>query len=130
MKLTEKDIKLAADEIDRLVCAPIGSKFFRRTEYPLIHLLYEAARRKTATGDPLTYQAAKGLVDHVKPGDVVIFLTGWYLPMYMIGENDGPQVLRGLPGRSISGWAPLRSSFRNQGTSTLSRPRFRGLVSG
>jgi len=90
MQLTEKEIKFAADGIDRLVCAPIGSKFFRRTEYPLIHLLYESAREKTTTKDPLTYQAAKGLAERVKPGDAVIFLTGWYLPMYMIGENDGP----------------------------------------
>ena len=96
MELTKQDIKFAADSIDRLVCAPIGAKFFRRTEYPLIHLLYEAARQKSATGEPLTYQAAEALADRVKPGDVVIFLTGWYLPMYMIGENDGPPGSAGL----------------------------------
>jgi hypothetical protein len=68
MQLTEKDIKFATDNVDRLICAPIGSKFFRRTEYPLIHLLYEAACKKSATGDPLTYQAAKGLADKVNQG--------------------------------------------------------------
>ena len=96
MKLAEKDIKFAADGIDRLVCAPIGYKFLGKTDYPLIHLLYEAARKNSNSGDPLTYQAAKGLVDHVKPGDTVIFLTGWYLPAYMYGENDGPPGCAGL----------------------------------
>jgi hypothetical protein len=101
MKLTEKDIKFAADEIDRLVCAPIGYKFLGKTDYPLIHLLYEAARKKSNSEDPLTYQAAKGLVDRVKPGDNVIFITGWYLPAYMYTENDGPPGCAGL-GRAIN----------------------------
>ena len=96
MKLSEKDIKYAADGIDRLVCAPVGYKFLGKSDYPLIHLLYEAARKKSKSDDPLTYQAAKGLVDHVKPGGTVIFLTGWYLPAYMYGENDGPPGCAGL----------------------------------
>jgi hypothetical protein len=126
MKLTEKDIKLAADEIDRLVCAPIGSKFFRRTEYPLIHLLYEAARKKTATGDPLTYQAAKGLADRVKPGDIVIFLTGWYLPMYMIGENDGPPGSAGLARAINFGLGATPIVFSESGHLDIIKASFQG----
>jgi D-glutamate cyclase len=126
MKLTENDIKLAADGIDRLVCAPIGSKFFRRTEYPLIHLLYEAARKKSATGDPLTYQAARALVDRVKPGDNVLFLTGWYLPMYMIGENDGPPGSAGLA-RSINfGLSATPIVFSESGHIEIIKACFKG----
>jgi D-glutamate cyclase len=126
MKLTEGDIKFAADGIDRLVCAPIGSKFFRRTEYPLIHLLYEAARKKSATGDPLTYQAAKGLADRVKPGDTVLFLTGWYLPMYMIGENDGPPGSAGLARAVNFGLSATPVVFSESGHVEIIKACFQG----
>ena len=126
MELTEKDIKFAADGIDRLVCAPIGAKFFRRTEYPLIHLLYEAARKNSDTGDPLTYQAAKGIVDRVKPGDVVIFLTGWYLPMFMIGENDGPPGCAGLARAINFGLSATPIVFSESGHLDIIKASFRG----
>ncbi|MBW2305651.1 MAG: DUF4392 domain-containing protein [Deltaproteobacteria bacterium] len=126
MQLTEKEIKFATDGIDRLVCAPIGAKFFRRTEYPLIHLLYEAARKKTATGDPLSYQAAKGLAERVKPGDTVIFLTGWYLPMYMIGENDGPPGSAGLARAINFGLGATPIVFSESGHLDIIKASFQG----
>jgi hypothetical protein len=94
--LTLEQAKVVADGIDRLITAPIGAKFFGRTEYPYVRLMYEAARAKAKDNDPLTYIAAKGLIDNVKPGDSVIILTGWYLPMYMQGETDGPPGAAGI----------------------------------
>jgi hypothetical protein len=126
VQFTEKDIKFAADGIDRLICAPIGAKFFRRTEYPLIDLLYEAARKKSSTGDPLTYQAAKGLVERVKPGDPVIFLTGWYLPMYMIGENDGPPGSAGLARAINFGLSGTPIVYSEAGHLDIIKASFRG----
>jgi hypothetical protein len=126
MKLTEQDIKFATDSIDRMVCVPIGAKFFRRTEYPLIHLLYETARKKSATGEPLTYQAAKGLADRVKPGDVVIFLTGWYLPMFMISETDGPPGSAGLARAINFGLAATPVVFSESGHLNIIKASFQG----
>ena len=126
MRLTENDIKLASDGIDRLVCAPIGSKFFRRTEYPLIHLLYEAARKKSPTGDPLTFQAAKSLVEKVRPGRTVIFLTGWYLPMYMFGENDGPPGSAGLARAMNFGLGATPIVFSESGHVDIIKASFQG----
>jgi len=126
MQFSEKDIKFATDNIDRLICASIGSKFFRRTEYPLIHLLYEAARKKSDTRDPLTYQAAKGLVDRVKLGDTVIFLTGWYLPMFMIGETDGPPGVAGLARAVNFGLEATPIVFSESGHLEIIRSSLRG----
>lgn len=51
--------------------------------------LYELAREKQ--GAPLTYLAAKSLVDRVKKGDFVFIVTGAGAPPYMPkGETDGP----------------------------------------
>jgi hypothetical protein len=56
--------------------------------------LYEAAIHQS--GQPLTLNAAEGLVKAIQPGDVVILSTGWCLPPRLgidwlpRGENDGP----------------------------------------
>lgn len=53
------------------------------------HKLYEAAREKQ--GKPLTFIAAKSLVDIVKPKDIVIIATGAGVPPWLPnGETDGP----------------------------------------
>lgn len=53
------------------------------------HRLYEAARQHQ--GDPLTYLAAKGLQERVRPGDVVFVITGAGTPPHLPkGETDGP----------------------------------------
>lgn len=53
-----------------------------------ISRLYDAAR--AAQGVSLTYAAAKGLVDRVKPADVVVITTGWVVPFWIPrGETDG-----------------------------------------
>jgi hypothetical protein len=59
------------------------------------HLLYEAARAKQ--GAPLTYLAAKGLLDNVKKGDYVILLSGAGIsPWLEWGETDGPTGIASL----------------------------------
>jgi hypothetical protein len=59
------------------------------------HLLYEAARAKQ--GAPLTYLAAKGLIEKVKKGDYVILLSGAGIsPWLEWGETDGPTGIASL----------------------------------
>lgn len=53
------------------------------------HLLYDRARR--AQGAPLTYLAARRLLEEVHEYDFVIFLAGLLLPPWLPhGETDGP----------------------------------------
>lgn len=59
------------------------------------HLLYDAARAKQ--GAPLTYLAAKGLIENVKKGDYVILLSGAGIsPWLEWGETDGPTGIASL----------------------------------
>ena len=70
--------------------------------------LYEAAREKL--GAPLTYLAAKGLIENVKQGDYVILLSGAGIsPWLEWGETDGPTGIASLA-RAVSfglGAAPV-----------------------
>ncbi|MBA7699400.1 hypothetical protein ES703_108095 [subsurface metagenome] len=88
--LTDEEVKLACEGIDRLITSAIGAKFHAWEKVPLIPRLYDAARERTKDNVPLVYSAAKGLKENVKKGDTVIMLTGWYLPHFMSGETDGP----------------------------------------
>jgi len=64
------------------------------------HLLYEAARAKQ--GAPLTYLAAKGLIENVKKDDYVLLLSGAGIsPWLEWGETDGPTGIASLA-RSLS----------------------------
>lgn len=80
--------QVIGDYIDRLVNTEmrVGSGSLPRgVTYPL----YEAARKKQ--GEPLTYLAAKKLIDTVKKGDTVIVATGaGTAPGLPKGETDGP----------------------------------------
>jgi hypothetical protein len=59
------------------------------------HLLYDAARAKQ--GAPLTYLAAKGLIENVNKGDYVILLSGAGIsPWLEWGETDGPTGIASL----------------------------------
>jgi hypothetical protein len=59
------------------------------------HLLYEAARARQ--GAPLTYLAAKGLIENVKKGDYVVLLSGAGIsPWLEWGETDGPTGIASL----------------------------------
>src|SRR5690606_4168151 len=50
--------------------------------------LYQAACE--LQGAPLSYLAAKGLLERVKPRDTVVICCGFFDPPSMITEGDGP----------------------------------------
>jgi D-glutamate cyclase len=90
--------EIVGDSVDRLCAvefryAPAeDGKLPRGVKTPL----FEAARR--AAGRPMTYLAAKGLVDNVGSGDRVFVVCGSGSPPYLpFGETDGP-----LGGASIA----------------------------
>jgi hypothetical protein len=89
MAINQKEIELAAEEIDRLIRVAIPPKLAGAADVPIIEVLYSSARKKL--GDqPLTLLAAQQLMDRVKPKDTVIFLTGWTIRNWMEAETDGP----------------------------------------
>jgi hypothetical protein len=82
--------QVIGDAIDRL-CAveirfrPQGESLPRGVNTPL----YEAARREA--GAPLSYVAATGLVERVRPNDRVFVICGSGTPPFLpFGETDGP----------------------------------------
>ncbi len=85
--LKEEELKSIGEIIDRLMSVPIytGSSLTRR---PVLLELYEAARKKF--GDPLTYLAAEMIHKSLRPGDTVLFTTGFIVPPWIRAENDGP----------------------------------------
>lgn len=83
--------EIVADNIDRLCAIEMRFQGERKealprgTSYPL----YAAAREEA--GAPLTYLAAKGLVDRVGRNDTVLVISGAGTPPYLpFGETDGP----------------------------------------
>jgi hypothetical protein len=81
--------KSVANSIDRLITIEIrygGGNLPRGVKIPL----YEAARAKQG-GDPLVYLAGRKLLEHVKPKDTVLFVTGAGSRTGLVkGETDGP----------------------------------------
>jgi hypothetical protein len=82
--------EIIGDAIDRL-CAleirfkPVENSLPRGVTSPL----YEAARRKA--GKPLSYLAATGLIERVRPNDRVFIVCGSGSPPFLpYGETDGP----------------------------------------
>lgn len=82
--------EIIGDSIDRLCAvemrfAPVQGGLPRG----VTTRLYEAARRKA--GAPLSYLAARGLIDRVQAGQRVFVLCGAGAPPYLpFGETDGP----------------------------------------
>lgn len=79
-------VEVIGENIDRLCSIEIRP----RSGLPrgVIHRLYGRARAKQ--GKPLTLQAAQKLIDQIKPGEHVVFLTGAGGPPYLPkGEVDG-----------------------------------------
>lgn len=78
------------ESADRLISAQVymsgGSA--ELTTRNITKELYEAARAKQ--GQPLSFLAAKALLERIKPRDTVIFCTGFFDPPSMIDEADGP----------------------------------------
>lgn len=70
--------------------APAQAEFLDvRLRYPIIGTLYRAARR--SVGDtPLTYAAARALMDRVPVGVPALIGTGFIVPPYLRLKGDGP----------------------------------------
>ena len=97
------------------------------------HRLYEAARAKQ--GEPLTYLAARLLLDRVGPGDTLFVTCGaGGPPVRKVGEVDGylgaaaisRALMRGRHANVVVAtdewaWAPLAATFRGAGA-ILGRP--------
>jgi hypothetical protein len=73
--------------LDRLLSVPIytGSSL---TKKPVLLELYESARSKFK--DPLTYLAAREILERTKKGDTVLIVTGFIIPPWFRAEHDGP----------------------------------------
>jgi hypothetical protein len=89
----EHDIELCmavGESADRLLSAQVfmsgGSA--EVTNRNITKELYEAARQ--LQGEPLTSLAAKALLQQIKPGDIVVFASGFFDPPSMVDEGDGP----------------------------------------
>jgi hypothetical protein len=80
--------KIIADAIDQLIS--IEMRYAAELPRGVIRPLYEAAR-DVQGGEPLVYQAAQALLEHVGQRDTVLIVTGsgsrFGLPK---GETDGP----------------------------------------
>lgn len=89
----ELDLDLAAavgESADRLISAQVfmSGGAAELTSRNITKELYEAARAKQ--GEPLSFMAARALLQRVKPRDTVIFCSGFFDPPSMIDEGDGP----------------------------------------
>lgn len=85
--------KTIGEAVDRLVTVPMSNWTILKG-LPLIDL-YNAARKKA--GMPLTLKAAQKIKERVKPGDHIIFLTGFVIPHFQKAETDGPLVAVATP---------------------------------
>jgi hypothetical protein len=90
--------QVVGEYVDRLVNVEMLEEGYPRRDRT--RLLYAAARAKQ--GAPLTYLAAKGLADNIRPGDYVILMSGTGpSPWLERGGNDGPTGVASLA-RAIS----------------------------
>ena len=85
--VADPHIAVMAEYVDRLVTVEIRNRGMPAGK---IIPLYDAAVAEGG-GLPLTYRAASALVGAVRPGDIVIIVTGAGSgPLIPNGENDGP----------------------------------------
>jgi hypothetical protein len=82
--------KIVGESADRLVSAQVfmSGGAAALTTRNVTKELYEAARE--IQREPLTYLAAKALLERVKPRDTVLICAGFFDPPSMIDEADGP----------------------------------------
>ena len=82
--------RIVGESADRLVSTQVygSGGAAALTNRNLTSELYNAARQ--FHGEPLTYLAAKALIERVKPRDIVLICTGFFDPPSMIDESDGP----------------------------------------
>lgn len=82
--------RIVGESADRLVSTQVygSGGAAALTSRNLTMALYDAARKLQK--EPLSYLAAAGLIERVKPRDVVLICTGFFDPPSMIDESDGP----------------------------------------
>jgi hypothetical protein len=80
------DPLLIGEAVDHLVTAPVSNWTILKG-VPLAEL-YRAARARA--GGPLTLAASRLLADRVRPGDVVLVVSGFIMRDYGRPETDGP----------------------------------------
>lgn len=82
--------KVVGESVDRLISAQVFTSggAAQLTSRHVSKELYEAAR--ALHGEPLTYLAARALLERVSPRKTVLICTGFLDPPSMIDESDGP----------------------------------------
>lgn len=87
VEMENQEMKNVGEILDRLLSVPIftGSSLTKR---PTLIELYQAAREKFE--DPLTYLAAREILNRTKTGDTVLIITGFIVPPWLRPEHDGP----------------------------------------
>lgn len=82
--------RVVGESVDRLISAQVfmSGGAAALTSRNITKELYEAAR--ALQGEPLTYLAARELLERVGPRDSVVICAGFFDPPSMIDEADGP----------------------------------------
>lgn len=96
----EYDLSLAkniSEVVDRLITVQVAESGggAAKINAPINPLLYNAAR-KAQNDEPLTYLAAKAILENVKPGGAVVLSAGLLITPYMREEVDGTFGIAGL----------------------------------
>lgn len=96
----EYDLSLAkntAEVVDRLITVQVAESGggAAKINAPINPLLYNAAR-KAQNDEPLTYLAAKAILENVKPGGAAVLSCGLMIAPYMREEVDGTFGIAGL----------------------------------
>jgi D-glutamate cyclase len=86
------DFELAravGEVVDRLVTVQVANSGGGSVhlQAPINAQIYQAAR--DAQGEPLTYKAARVLLESIRPGDSVVLTSGFFVPPFMEVEVDG-----------------------------------------
>ena len=116
--------RVVGESADRLVTSQIfmsgggADPAVRNTN----QFLYEAALAKH--GAPLSYLAAKALIERLQPRDTVIICSGFFDPPSMITEGDGP-ISAALLGRALAATLGVTPVFL---TEVTNMPRMQALV--
>jgi D-glutamate cyclase len=82
--------RVVGESVDRLISAQVfmSGGAAALTSRNITKELYEAAR--ALQGEPLTYLAARELLERVTPRSAVVICAGFFDPPSMIDEADGP----------------------------------------
>ncbi len=82
-----EELRDIGEILDRLLSVPVftGSSLTRK---PALLELYQSARDRFE--HPLSYLAAREILERVQKGDRVLLITGFVVPPWLRAEHDGP----------------------------------------